>query len=320
MFITGEKPNTTAVLSILKCLPSGIYEPLSMLSFEKMNTLEEILIMAGKPLIVFQNGEGFFVNGKGELSNQSENCIRISDKHVKEAFRLICDSSVYASEEDIQKGFVTIEGGHRVGICGSGVTVNGRVSAMKDITALNIRIARQAQGCAKAVMPHIEHEGRIRNTLIISPPGCGKTTLLRDIARIIGSGLGACGPKKTGIVDERGELGAVSCGMVQNDVGLCSMVMDKIPKPEGMMMLLRSMGPEVIITDEIGTMDDVVAIKSLLCSGVSVIATAHAATKEQAFSRAEISELTGGDGFERIVVLSRREGPGTVEEVYCIDN
>ena len=256
----------------------------------------------------------------GKLCQNADDGIDITQNHLAEAFSLICDNSVYAMEYDISQGFITLQGGHRAGICGSAVVKNGEVTYIKDISAINIRFARQAKGAAEKVIGSLIVDGEVKNTLIVSPPGCGKTTLLRDIARLLGNGFIGFAGVKVGILDERGELAAVYRGVPQNDVGIRTVVLDSCPKASGMTMLLRSMGLNVVITDEIGTPHDAEAIETLLCAGVRVIASAHGYSERDITNNPNISRLLGKSGFERIIILSRRLGAGTVEEIINHNN
>lgn len=287
---------------VLRCLPKNISSAVA--KYE----VEEIRLLAGRPAMIYIGAEGFFINSTGEITTLEDNGILMTKTGVNEVFRLACDNSVYALEDEIKNGYITIEGGHRIGICGSTVIKNGAVSYIKNISALNIRIARQALGSAKEIFP-VVFDKYVRNTLIVSPPGCGKTTMLRDLARILGYKY------KVGIADERSEIAAVYRGTPQNDIGVRTVVMDACPKEYAINMILRTMGVEIIITDEIGSAGDAQAIKNAFNAGVKIIASAHGYSKKDVLTRPGIKELLGGGGFERVIVLSRRAGAGTVEEV-----
>ncbi len=291
---------------VLRILPQKI-----SLAVAKYN-VEEIRLIANRPVTVFMEGTSYYVSAVGDITQSAGSGITITQSGLNEVFKCACGGSVYAVEEELRHGFVTIEGGHRVGICGTAVVKSGEVTYIKHISALNIRIAKQAIGSSKDIIPII-YDKFARNTLIVSPPGCGKTTLLRDIARVLG------GRYKIGIADERSEIAASYMGVPQTDVGEKTVVMDLCPKAQAINMLVRTMGVEMIITDEIGTPEDVRAIKNAFGSGVKVIASAHGYCHGDITGHPELRELTER-GFERIITLSRRFGVGTIEEVTHFDN
>ena len=229
----------------------------------------------------------------------------VNTQDVLRTFEKICENSVYSYRRQICDGFITIRGGHRVGIVGSAVIENGQVINMNYISSLNFRIARQKIGCSNNIIDELIGH----NTLIISPPGCGKTTLLRDIIRNI-SNRGFT----VGVVDERGEIAAMYKGIPQNDIGENTDVIDNIPKDRGMRILVRSMSPEVIACDEIGSYEDVCAIDYAMCSGVKGIFTAHGEDIEEINKNPELSKLMQKHVFERIVVLN----PQKLGETRCI--
>ncbi len=198
----------------------------------------------------------------------------------KECFNFILDrltgGSLYSVNESIRQGFVTTKGGHRVGVCGTAVSEGDKIIHVKDISALCFRVAREAEGCAHKLSFDIIEDGRVLNGLIASPPGYGKTTMLRDLCRILAGGSAPCGFKKVGITDERGEIAAVYNGVQRFDTGLSSFVCTGYSKLNAMKIMLRSMSPDVIVTDEIGSGEEFAAVFEALKCGVSVIASVHA--------------------------------------------
>lgn len=291
---------------VLRILPQKI--SLAVAKYD----VEEIRLIANKPVTVFMEGNSYYISAVGDITQSSGSGITITPSGINEVFKAACGGSVYAVEEELRHGFVTIEGGHRVGICGTAVVKSGNVTYIKHISALNIRIAKQAIGSSKEIIPII-YDKFARNTLIVSPPGCGKTTLLRDIARVLGSRY------KIGIADERSEIAASYMGIPQTDIGEKTVVMDLCPKAQAINMLVRTMGVEMIITDEIGSMEDVCAIKNAFGSGIKVIASAHGYCPGDITGHPNLRELTER-GFERIITLSRRFGVGTIEEVTHFGN
>ncbi len=232
--------------------------------------------------------------------------IFITKETLEAIINRMCKGSIYANQYTLKAGYLTLPGGNRVGVTGTCVLKDGKIEYMRNITAINIRISREIIGAADNVMKYIQNSHRIYNTLIVSPPGAGKTTLLRDIARQLGNSY------RIGIVDERGEI------CINNNMGDFSFVLDECEKSEGIVMLLRSMSPQIILTDEIGSDNDEKVIKRLLNAGVKTICTAHGYDERDIMRRKSFKSLINEKAFERIIILSAKNGPGTVEKV--IDN
>lgn len=283
----------TGIEIVLEYLPATIRNQIEPV----LNvTIEEIRLRAEKPLMLKIGQEMEVID------------YIVKQREILQAFERICENSVYSYTRQICDGYITIRGGNRVGIVGSAVVNNGQVININYISSLNFRIARQQIGCSNFVMEDIidEQNGNIRNTLIVSPPGCGKTTLLRDIVRNISNGITEIGfkGKTVGVVDERGEIAAMYKGIAQNDIGIRTDVIDNMPKPWAMRMLVRSMAPDVIVCDEIGSIEDINAIDYAMCSGVKGIFTAHGKSIEEVNQNPELSKLLNKHVFERIILLN----------------
>lgn len=248
--------------SLISAIPERIREHIKDLDTDRL--LELRLRLGGNLCAVYQDRILFISQEK------SDNGIIVNERDIKRAIELITNFSMYAYENEIKNGFVTISGGHRVGICGEAAVSGGKITHLKNVQALNYRFAREFIGCSDSIMSKIITDGEIKNTVIVSPPMFGKTTLLRDIARNL-SLLG----KRVSIIDERGEIAAVSGGISSFNLGYGCDILSGASKADGMLFMLRSMSPDVIITDEIGTLDDFSAIREIKKRGVSIITSIH---------------------------------------------
>jgi stage III sporulation protein AA len=306
----GEKRFDSASLGVCE----SVRKHLSTLPSEIKNRAQEIRLRVGRPVtLCCPEGIYFLKNGGGVTRNAGPNCVITGKKEVEESFRLLCGNSIYSHDTEIRSGYVTLRGGHRAGICGTCVFQNGAVSGLRDISSINIRIAREVPGCADAIL------GRLKNSLnggllLAGPPSSGKTTILRDIARQLSSGI--CGSiRKVAVVDERGEIAGTYQGVPQNDVGLCCDVLDCCPKSEGILTAVRTLSPQIIICDEIGTEEEVRAVEQSLNAGVSVIASIHAGTKEELVSRRQVALLLKTGAFQNVVLLRGSGKPGEISEI-----
>ena len=289
---------------VLNYMPENLKSILFKTFEQTGDIIQEIRIRNKSPLIINCLSGSFAVLPDGTISPAVGGAYIISPSELNRIFCSICENSVYAYAEDIKQGFITIKGGHRVGITGRANTVNGRIESFKEISSLNIRIAREVIGAANSVIDNVVQNGVVYNTLLVAPPMGGKTTVLRDLARQI-SDMGV----KTALVDERGELASIYCGVPQNNIGLQTDVIENVPKAEGALLLLRTMSPQLIITDEISTQADANALIQCFGLGVSVIASTHGSSIDEVKNRLSIKPLLGGNGFNRIILLTK-EGRG----------
>lgn len=235
-----------------------------------LDRLCEIRLRSGMPMALVMTDGIFYITKNGKVTGDYKDGVIVTSGDIKRGMELITRSSVYAFSEEIKNGFITLEKGHRVGISGDAVVENGELSHIRTVQSLNYRYAREVIGSADKVMGRILDGNRIKNTLIVSPPMCGKTTMLRDIARQL-SLLG----KKVSIVDERGEIAALSNGVPSFSLGANCDVLSGVNKADGMILMLRAMSPDVIITDEIGGKEDFDAISEIKKRGVSIITSLH---------------------------------------------
>ena len=248
---------------------------------------QEIRMRINSPLMIRRWGKEYKLTEEGKLLRcngneqyEKENIHYVDRCELMETMEYIAGYSLYAYEDELRQGFLTIQGGHRVGVAGKILMEEGKVRSIRYISFLNIRLAHQVEGCADKVMPFIVENGEVCHTLIISPPCRGKTTPPRDVIRQISNGNAWCEGKNVGVVDERSEIGGAYQGVPQNDLGIRTDLLDCCPKAEGMMMLIRSMSPEVVAVDEIGDYGDIKAIESVLNCGRRLIATVHGSSVE----------------------------------------
>ncbi|GAA0350908.1 stage III sporulation protein AA [Bacillus horti] len=307
---------------LLVFLPQHIRQALSQLPQTLQNSIEEIRIRIQRPLEVIIQNQSYYPTEKGSYSMSWQDGIMTSQEDALKIMNVISRHSIYAIEEELRRGYITVQGGHRIGIAGRAVVEEGRIKHLKDIRSFNIRIARQCIGIAEGILKFLieqrEKKAYFCNTLIISPPRCGKTTLLRDLTRMLSYGTHKTGleGQKVGVVDERSEIASCIEGIPQNDLGPRVDVLDACPKAEGMMLLIRSMSPDIIVTDEIGSVEDTRAILEALHAGVYLLTSAHGFSLEDIKSRPSLESLFQQPVFERFILLSKRNGVGTIEAIY----
>lgn len=220
----------------------------------------------------------------------------------------LCGHSMHALGEQLRGGYLPLPGGCRAGLCGRAIATLDEVGSLSDIASVCLRIAHEHKGTADALLPALTREGLPLSTLILSGPGLGKTTMLRDIARQFSEGAPGRPGMNVAIADERSEIAACYRGVPQLDVGPRTDVLDGCPKALALPMLLRAMSPRLLIADEIGDPRDVNALYEALRSGVAVITSAHAEGYEQALKRPALRELLSQGYFERVAALGGQPG------------
>lgn len=279
--------------------------------------LQEIRLRAEKPVIVIRKQREYFLTGEGQLTKEPGGGRIMTSAELEQIVQHICNYSVYAYVDEIRQGYLTLPGGHRVGVAGQVVLEEGdRIRTIKNIRYLNIRIAHEVKGAAKPVVPEVYENGRFCNTLILSPPGCGKTTLLRDLVREISNGNAWGAGRFVGVVDERSELAGSYLGVAQNDLGIRTDVLDCCPKAMGMMLLIRSMSPQVIAIDELGSPEDAEAVEKVLRCGCQILSTIHAEDMEELRGKSFMRGLLAERAFERFIVMAKEEGNCVVKKIY----
>ena len=282
---------------IFRILPPEMF---SSVKLNEIKRLQEIRIRANRKTILKLDNEEIITN---YLPTQ---------KGLTTMVQRFCDNSIYSYQSQICNGFITLFGGHRVGITGNMVMNNGKISNINYISSLNIRIAKEIIGASDNLINEVLQNGVINNTLIVSPPGCGKTTVLRDLIRNI-SNYGFT----ISVIDERGEISAMYKGVPQNDLGLRTDVMENVTKSLGMKIAIRTMAPQVIVADEIGTDEDLEAINYGICSGVKGIFTAHAGDINELRNNQSLNKLYEQKLFKKLIFLEKM---GKVKSIYTLDN
>jgi stage III sporulation protein AA len=305
-----EISDESRFLQAISSLSSGLYKVLMPLSERLCKTIQEVRLRVNRPLAVVCKGVIYYITAQGGLTSTplSDSMLIVSRADVTDTFHNICNYSVYSRQNEIVNGFVTMNGGHRAGICGTAVTSAGNITNIRDISSINIRIAREHHGCAKQLADAV---GDLSSGLLICGAPCsGKTTVLRDYARI----LSTDGGKNVSLIDERGELAGTSSGYFQNNIGFCD-VYDSYKKSEAMMQALRSMAPDIIMCDEIGEDDDIAAIEHSINSGVIVVATVHAADLCELRRKKNLVNIIKLGAFSKLVFLANKKCAGDITEI-----
>ena len=288
----------SGIYEVIRYFPIDIYNILKNIFEDNKiirENIEEIRIRVQKPIILKLRYEDVILNHI------------VEQREILQTLEKICENSIYAYKNQICEGFITVKGGHRVGITGTAVEENGKIINLKYVTSLNFRIARQVLNCSNKIIKEILdlENHTIFTTLIVSPPGKGKTTILRDTIRRISNGMENLNfkGKTCGVVDERGEIAAMYKGIPQNDVGMRTDVIENVSKYKGMKILIRTMAPEVIACDEIGSKEDVEAIKEATTAGIKGIFTMHGRNIEDVKNNKDIYELIENKQIEKIVFI-----------------
>lgn len=289
-------------------LPQRIVQMLA--AIEAAAPLEEIRVRAGKPLqLCFTGYERLIYAAGGRPAASAEDCA--------ETLSRVCERSLYAWEEELRRGFITLPGGYRVGVCGRAIGTGGAIERMTDVTSLNFRISRAVPGAATPVLPYLaDGDGLPYSTLVLSSPGCGKTTLLRDLARQCACGGPGIRPCRVAVVDARYELAGCIRGVPQFDLGPRTDVLSGCGKADGMRLMVTTMSPQVLVADELSSEQDVSAAQEAAACGVRLLAGVHAGSPEMLLARSPLRELLQARLFDRYVLLGRSRGVGTVEGVF----
>lgn len=289
--------NGQAYRQAAQVLPLSLRGAALDLPEDKQGRAEELRLRIGHPVtVVFPQGELFLGTNP------------VTGRDLEHLLELASRASVHTVADQLRQGYLTMEGGHRVGLCGTPVLRDGQIHGLGRLSSAAIRVARQVTGAAAPVAQKLlEQSGAFCSTLILAPPGAGKTTLLRDIIRMVSHGEGMA-PQRVAVADERGEVAALWNGVPQLDVGERTDVLEGCPKAQALMMLLRAMNPQVLAADEITAPEDVAALISAAGCGVKLLATAHGSAREDLARRPLYRELMGAKVFERLLLIETKNG------------
>lgn len=302
--------------TIYPVLPDTLITMIRAVNPKQLTGLTEIRLRTKQPLLLVLGNQDIAISLAGKVVTDYQEAYLCNQNDIQKTIQLMSKNSLYAFEHQLRMGFLTIEGGHRVGLAGQAILDNSEVKTLTNISGLNIRLAREIKGCADPIIPYIfNKEGQVLNTLIISPPRCGKTTILRDLIRQISIGAAEYNGLQVGVVDERSEIAAYKSGVSMVDLGIRTDVLTNCPKAIGMLMLIRSMSPAVVATDELGRAEDIHAVCEALNAGVSVLTTVHGKDISELLHRPYVKELLENKYFQRFILLSNRPHVGTVEKI-----
>lgn len=307
MYVTNGQEDARKS-EILSLMPASLRKHMYKINFDEAM---EIRLACDRAVSVTYSDGIYYLSSAGYLTKTSKGAIKVNRAHIEEALEIATNSSIYNSQQSICEGFITASGGHRIGLCGSGVFEKNNLVFLRDISTLSYRLASQIKGVAKDLAKSVVDKENIKNTIIISPPCCGKTTMLRDLVRTLSEeGIRIC------VADERGEIAAMHNGKSSFDIGENTDVLDMIPKAKAMEMATRALSPKVIAMDELGSEQDVMALRNCIASGISVICTAHAKNPEQLKERNFVKECI--NMFDVFAELARDTKTGGF--MCCIKN
>ena len=291
----SEERNAVRFRQAAALLPPHLRRPVERLDGTSQARVEELRLRAGRPLtLVCPEGERTVPGAEAPVRSMDLSLV----------LEIATQASAHTALERVRNGFFTVRGGHRIGICGSGVVRDGEVRNLRQLSSLAIRVAREVPGLSAAVLDRLWSGGVLQSTLLLSPPGGGKTTLLRDLIRAVSDGEG--GPAlRVGVADERGELAAMYQGEPQFSIGRQTDVLDGCPKGPALLMLLRGMNPQVLAADEITAPEDAAALEMAANCGVSLLCTAHAGSLEELKARPLYRRLLDEGLFRRLAIIER---------------
>jgi stage III sporulation protein AA len=293
---------------ILDKLPENIRAPLTECRPAYEDSITELTLRSGRPVCVYRRDKLMYVTQNGLLTDHplSDQLLKTEAKDIENIVLKLCDYSLYAYQNEINSGFITIGNGVRAGICGTAVINGDRITNIRDISSINFRVARDVKGCSAELLSKIDP---LRGVLICGEPSSGKSTLIRDTARELSYKY------RVSLIDERRELSASSRGVFGYDLGLCD-VFSGYPKSVAVVSAVRSMAPDIIVCDEIGEESDIQALSYSMRCGAAFIATVHASSMDDLRTRKAVADMIELSAFRYIAFLSGRAEPGKIDKIY----
>ena len=294
--------------TILDHLPSRLRAPLNRATSFFEDNVHEIIIRAERPVVIECADKRYYLTDNGILTGLCDgtDLLVASAEETLNVFKSICSYSVYSRQQEINNGYITIDNGVRVGICGRAVTESGAIKNIKDITTLSFRISAEIKGCAEEVLSKVNP---LVGILIAGPPCSGKTTMIRDMARLLSKRY------KVSVLDERNEISAENAGAFAFDVGMSDVIVN-MKKNEGAIFALRSLSPDIMICDELGGAGDLETMRETLRCGTAFIATIHARSFYELRQRESASLILRLSAFRYVVMLRDRSHAGMVKKIY----
>ncbi len=295
----------------IKALSGSLYMILKEVPEEIQKNVREICIRTEKPVIFMCTNDYLFLRKDGKLTRNLNLPLKIaSQRELEESLKTMCKDSVYSYTNEIKNGFLTLKGGHRVGLCGTAVMEDEKIVNVRDISTLSVRIARQMRNSADELLSSINN--KFNGIILAGIPASGKTTILRELARKL-SLLG----EKVSVIDERNEFSGTYAGLAQNDLGFCD-ILNGYPKAEGLTQAIRTLSPNVIVCDEIGTERDIQAIRQAVHAGVKLIVSMHAGSIDDFSRRKQCMDILNTEAFDVLAMMWGRTKPGVISQIYKV--
>ncbi len=299
-------------LAAAKMLSSSLFGILEKIPPDIQGKITEIRLREGKPICLMAGEKTYFINKQGEILPEPEPAFLLKREQLQEAFISVCGWAVHSHQKELTEGYIAVQGGHRAGVAATAVVQEGQITAVRDITSLNLRVAREIWGAADPVMQKC-FSGQTPGILIAGAPARGKTTILRDLARQLASARG--GYRKVCIIDESGEIGGAASGTPVNDLGISSDVLFGYPKGKGLQIALRYLSPQVMICDEIFAKEEIQAVKAAANSGIAVITSIHAGSRKELLRKPQLQPLLQAGAFSYFVFLEGAARPARISGI-----